>query len=89
MTLRDAIREETGVDIRDADELPGEGTWAKRVDDLLSKSVEPKLEQPTFVLDYPKELSPVRQGPPLRARPRGALRVLRRAAWSSRTRSPS
>ena len=33
-------------------------TWAKLVDDLLSKHVEPKLEQPTFVLDYPKELSP-------------------------------
>ena len=36
----------------------GEGTWAKRVDDLLSKHVEPRLEQPTFILDYPKELSP-------------------------------
>jgi lysyl-tRNA synthetase, class II len=57
MTLRDAIREETGVDIQ-SDELPGEGAWAKRVDDLLSKHVEPKLQSPTFVMDYPKELSP-------------------------------
>ncbi|HEX2233094.1 MAG TPA: lysine--tRNA ligase [Thermoleophilaceae bacterium] len=55
--LRDAIREETGIDIR-SDEVPGEGTWAKRVDTLLSKHVEPKLQQPTFVMDYPKELSP-------------------------------
>ena len=37
---------------------PGEGTWAKRVDDLLSKHVEPDLANPTFILDYPKELSP-------------------------------
>ena len=57
LTLREAIREETGVDIA-TDELPGEGTWAKRVDDLLSKRVEPDLHDPTFILDYPKELSP-------------------------------
>ncbi|MGH2715240.1 MAG: lysine--tRNA ligase [Thermoleophilaceae bacterium] len=55
--LRDAIREKTGLDIA-ADDLPGEGTWAKRVDGLLSKHVEPELHDPTFVLDYPKELSP-------------------------------
>jgi lysyl-tRNA synthetase, class II len=57
VTLRDAIKEKTGIDVQ-GDELPGEGTWAKRVDDLLSKRVEPDLQDPTFVLDYPKELSP-------------------------------
>ena len=36
---------------------PTEG-WGKLVDGLLSKSVEPELIQPTFVLDYPVELSP-------------------------------
>jgi lysyl-tRNA synthetase class 2 len=57
VTLIDAIREETGIDIR-TDEVPGEGTWAKRVDDLLSKNVEPKIASPTFIVDYPVELSP-------------------------------
>ena len=57
ITLRDAIKEATGLDIM-SDELPGDDTWAKRVDDLLSKRVEPNLQDPTFILDYPKELSP-------------------------------
>jgi lysyl-tRNA synthetase class 2 len=58
VTLREAIRERAGVDVAERDELPGEGTWAERVDDLLSKHVEPELSDPTFVLDYPRELSP-------------------------------
>ena len=72
LKLRDAIREETGVDVmehRDRDALvraaqerglevnPGD-TWPQLVDHLLSKYVEPKIEQPTFILDYPVELSP-------------------------------
>ena len=36
---------------------PAEG-WGKLVDGLLSKAVEPQLIQPTFVVDYPVELSP-------------------------------
>jgi lysyl-tRNA synthetase class 2 len=56
--LRDAIKEKTGVDIYGDEALPGEGTWAKRVDDLLSKHVEPDLQNPTLIMDYPKELSP-------------------------------
>jgi lysyl-tRNA synthetase class 2 len=69
MTLREAIREHAGVDLAQhpgREELaaameskpdPHEG-WGKLVDGLLSKRVEPKLIQPTFVLDYPVELSP-------------------------------
>jgi lysyl-tRNA synthetase class 2 len=32
--------------------------WPGLVDDLFSKKVEPTLVQPTFVVDYPKALSP-------------------------------
>ena len=70
ITLRDAILEDCGVDIlahreRDAlaaaigDRLETEDrTWPQLVDDLLSKFVEPKITNPTFVTDYPVELSP-------------------------------
>jgi lysyl-tRNA synthetase class 2 len=69
VTLREAVRERTGIDIADhptrealaaamgTEPDPTEG-WGKLVDGLLSKSVEPELVQPTFVLDYPVELSP-------------------------------
>jgi len=69
VTLREAIRERTGIDIAEhptrealaaamgTEAAAGEG-WGKLVDGLLSKSVEPELVQPTFVLDYPVELSP-------------------------------
>jgi lysyl-tRNA synthetase, class II len=33
-------------------------TWPQLADELLSKFVEPHLRQPTFVMDYPLELSP-------------------------------
>jgi lysyl-tRNA synthetase, class II len=72
ITLRDAILERTGVDVlanRDVGALvaaaeakgisldPSE-TWPQLVDELLSKHVEPELLNPTFITDYPIELSP-------------------------------
>jgi lysyl-tRNA synthetase class 2 len=69
VTLRDAIKERTGIDVMEnpsrerlaeamgTEPDPQEG-WGKLVDGLLSKEVEPNLMQPTFIVDYPVELSP-------------------------------
>jgi lysyl-tRNA synthetase class 2 len=73
VTLRAAILELAGVDVminHDADSLTAaiaaaglpplapDRSWPELVDDLLSKYVEPTLIEPTFVMDYPVELSP-------------------------------
>ena len=71
--LRDAIREHTGIDFTEhatrlelerairaqgIDMPTADIPWPGLVDDLFSKVVEPELVQPTFVVDYPKALSP-------------------------------
>jgi lysyl-tRNA synthetase class 2 len=73
VTLRDAIFEQTGIDVlenRDRESLVAaieasavelatdDASWPALVDDLLSKHVEPKIANPVFIVDYPKELSP-------------------------------
>ena len=89
ITLREAILERAGIDIAEhptrealaqamgTEPDPKEG-WGKLVDGLLSREVEPGLIQPTFILDYPVELSPFAKAPPLRGGPGRALGGLRR-----------
>lgn len=38
--------------------------WGKLVDKLLSQFVEPTLIQPTFLVDYPRDVSPLAKGAP-------------------------
>lgn len=72
ITIRDAIKDLCGIDymehldaaslhqaMKDAgiDASPN-ATWGKLVDHLLGTVVEPTLIQPTFILDYPRDISP-------------------------------
>ncbi|MBW8060493.1 MAG: lysine--tRNA ligase [Solirubrobacterales bacterium] len=67
--LRDALKRETGVDIVAASrdelaEIAGEDAepdddWAALVDTLQGKLVEPKLIQPTFIIDLPLAIWPL------------------------------
>jgi lysyl-tRNA synthetase class 2 len=74
-TMRDAILEAAKIDILEPDastpeglaqqlrqhklEIEPQATWGITVDELFGKFVEPSLVQPTFIIDYPLELSPL------------------------------
>lgn len=73
MTLRDAVKTYAEIDymeypttraLADAIRQIGgtsdpEDSWGKLIDALLNDYVEPRLIQPTFVVDYPREISPL------------------------------
>lgn len=76
--LRQAILDASDIDYEafpDADSLRAEmqrmglhpdpaASWGKLVDSLLSRFVEPNLIQPTFLIDYPRDVSPLAKGSP-------------------------
>lgn len=72
ITMYDALEEIGGVDVRNAsDEALRERVRAlgvedvdqmgrgKLIDELFGELVEPRLIQPTFITDYPREMSPL------------------------------
>jgi lysyl-tRNA synthetase class 2 len=77
VAMRDAIADTTGIDVlahadlaslREAVRAKGfeldAPSWGRLVDELFSAHVEPTLVQPTFVTDYPVELSPLAKRSP-------------------------
>ena len=78
LPMPDAITERTGIDILAVPEIGAlhaaiaeaglrverKSTWGKQVDELFSAFVQPLLVQPTFVTDYPVELSPLAKRKP-------------------------
>jgi lysyl-tRNA synthetase class 2 len=78
LTLREAIKKFAEIDYMDYPDAqslaaamreigahpPQNASWGKLVDDLLGDYVEPKLIQPTFILDYPRDISPLAKAKP-------------------------
>jgi lysyl-tRNA synthetase class 2 len=78
VTLRQAIKDSAGIDYAQystADSLAAamraqghqpdpKSSWGKLVDSLLGTHVQPGLIQPTFVLDYPRDISPLAKTKP-------------------------
>ncbi len=76
--LRQAILDATGIDYEaypDAATLAQamraighdpdpRSNWGKLVDSLMARHVEPNLIQPTFLIDYPRDISPLAKGAP-------------------------
>lgn len=80
MPMAQAIAERSGIDIVAAHNLTllqqaidaaglhveCKPTWGKQVDELFSAYVQPHLVQPTFITEYPVELSPLAKRIPAR-----------------------
>ena len=73
MNLRQSLIEKSGIDYEECSELEvlkdkmskigidvrNQLSWAGLMDKLISEKLEPDLIQPTFLIDYPLEMSPL------------------------------
>jgi lysyl-tRNA synthetase class 2 len=69
ITMREAILEATGVDFMESDRarlaevldepLDPDATWAEVIADIYTKLIEPNINQPTHVFDFPLEPFPI------------------------------
>ncbi len=78
VTMHAAILEATAIDIEEYPdvnslhqrikelslEVNAKPAWGKQVEELFDEYVQPKLIQPTFVLDYPLDISPLAKKKP-------------------------
>ncbi len=78
ITMREAIAEFTGIDYADYPDAaslssavraiggnaPETASWGQLVDGLLGDYVEPNLIQPTFITEYPRDISPLAKALP-------------------------
>uniref|UniRef100_UPI0023F1E2E4 lysine--tRNA ligase n=1 Tax=Bacteroides fluxus TaxID=626930 RepID=UPI0023F1E2E4 len=72
LTMVEAVKKVTGIDFASGDldelvksakgigvQLPEDVTWGKALYEVFDQKVEETLVQPTFILDYPVEVSPL------------------------------
>ncbi|HET6447128.1 MAG TPA: lysine--tRNA ligase [candidate division Zixibacteria bacterium] len=78
ITLRDAIKKFAEIDYMDhltaaslsvaireiGGDAPAGAGWGQLIDKLLGDFVEPRLIQPTIVMNYPRDISPLAKGVP-------------------------
>ena len=78
LSLHEAVKEACGIDFREYADvealkqaisnldlaLEEDASYSRLIDKLLSTLVQPKLVQPTFLLDYPLEMSPLAKKKP-------------------------
>jgi lysyl-tRNA synthetase class 2 len=78
LSLRDAIKQFAEIDYMDYPDAPSlaaairglgghapeDATWGRLIDTLLGDYVEPRLIQPTFITQYPRDISPLAKAVP-------------------------
>lgn len=78
LTMREAIKQFAEIDYMDYPDAPAlaraikgiggdappDAPWGKLIDGLLGDFVEPHLIQPTIIMEYPRDISPLAKGVP-------------------------